>query len=396
MALIVQKYGGTSVATPKHIKRVARRIVKEKQANNRVIVVVSAIGKTTDDFIKMAHQISQHPPEREMDMLLSVGERISIALLAMAIHDLGEDAISFTGSQVGIITDNKHTEARILEVRANRLLQELNKGKIIIVAGFQGVSINKEITTLGRGGSDTTAIALAAALNADRCEIMKDVDGIFIAEPKLIPEAKLNREISYEEMIEMSDFGSGVLQKESIEIAKAHRIKIAVGSSRTGVIGTIVTDRSLDSTRISGIVGQNNIVLLSISNLSKLGLEKINSLLFQNRIKTYIYQYSHDQLYLAINDTHSDLLQNTLGVLKARNKKLDYSIDKKSGIVSIIGTGLDCDSNLMNTIFETLEHFGKDTKFWQVSPQRISWITPSIETENVIKDIYKKLRLKNM
>ena len=199
MALIVQKYGGTSVATPDHIKRVAQRIVSEKRDGHRVVVVVSAIGHTTDELIAMAHEVSQHPPEREMDMLLSVGERISIALLAMAIHDLGENAISFTGSQVGIITDNKHTEARILEVRANRLLQELDKGKIVIVAGFQGVSIDKEITTLGRGGSDTTAIALAAALKADRCEIMKDVDGIFVTEPKLIPEAKLNKEISYEE-----------------------------------------------------------------------------------------------------------------------------------------------------------------------------------------------------
>jgi aspartate kinase len=304
LALIVQKYGGTSVATPDHIKRVAQRIVSEKRSGHRVVVVVSAIGHTTDELITMAKQVSQHPPEREMDMLLSVGERISIALLAMAIHDLGENAISFTGSQVGIITDNKHTEARILEVRASRLLQELEKGKIVIVAGFQGISIDKEITTLGRGGSDTTAIALAAALKADRCEIMKDVDGVFIAEPKLIPEAKLNKEISYEEMIEMTDFGAGVLQKESIEMAKSHKIKIAVGSSETGRIGTIITDRSLDSSRVSGVVGNKGVEFISLANLGHSETEQINNRIIEKRIKTYFHQVFQNQLYLVISKNH--------------------------------------------------------------------------------------------
>ena len=393
MSLIVQKYGGTSVATPDHIKRVAQRIVSEKRSGHRVVVVVSAIGHTTDELIDMAKQVSQHPPEREMDMLLSVGERISIALLAMAIHDLGENAISFTGSQVGIITDNKHTEARILEVRASRLLQELEKGKIVIVAGFQGISIDKEITTLGRGGSDTTAIALAAALKADRCEIMKDVDGIFVAEPKLIPEAKLNKEISYEEMIEMADFGAGVLQKESIEMAKAHKIKIAVGSSETGRIGTIITDRSLDSSRISGVVGNKGVEFISLGNLGHSETEHINNRIIEKRIKTYFHQVFQNQLYLVISKNHYEPLFEYISQIRENEPKISLSRISDLGIISVIGTALNCNAELFEIISGILKSREKPLNLWQISPQRISWVIPEDIVDETVREIYQKFNL---
>jgi aspartate kinase len=393
LALIVQKYGGTSVATPDHIKRVAQRIVSEKRDGHRVVVVVSAIGHTTDELIAMAHEVSQHPPEREMDMLLSVGERISIALLAMAIHDLGENAISFTGSQVGIITDNKHTEARILEVRANRLLQELDKGKIVIVAGFQGVSIDKEITTLGRGGSDTTAIALAAALKADRCEIMKDVDGIFVAEPKLIPEAKLNKEISYEEMIEMAEFGAGVLQKESIEMAKAHQIKIAVGSSETGRIGTIITDRSMDSSRIAGVVGNKGVEFITLTNLGHSETDQINTLIIDKRIKTYFHQFSRDQLYLVIKMEQAGVLSDLVSNLQEKSPRITFSRFSDLGIVSIIGTALNCSPELFETVNDILKSRDESLNLWHISPQRISWVIPEKMVDDTVKRIYQKFKI---
>ncbi len=308
MSLVVQKYGGSSLTSPEDIRRVAKRVVEERKKGHRVVVVVSAMGDTTDHLIQLAEQVCQKPPEREMDMLLSVGERISIALLAMAIHDWGYEAISFTGSQVGIITDTKHTEARILEIRATRLLKELEKGKIVVVAGFQGVSVNKEITTLGRGGSDTTAIALAAALKADRCEFMKDVDGVYVAEPRLVPKSRLNPELSYQEMLEMASMGAGVLKSESIEIANTHKIKIAVGSSASGKIGTIISDRSLESSRITGIVGQKELCYLNVKSENSLFINSMNKWLARNRIKTQAYAWYPDRLEIVFHCRYRDFV----------------------------------------------------------------------------------------
>ncbi len=248
MKLIVQKYGGSSLATPELIKKIAERVIATKEQGYDVVVVVSALGDTTDHLRDLADQISLKPAPRELDMLLSVGERIAISLLAMAITERGYPAISFTGSQVGIITSNDHTRARILEIKGDRIRHQLEKRKIVVVAGYQGVSIEKEITTLGRGGSDTTAIALAAALNAEKCEIMTDVDGVYTANPQDVPEAKKLDEVSYDEMLELSDAGAQVLKTSAVEFAKRHNIKIEVGSSFTGEIGTIITNGNLDKT----------------------------------------------------------------------------------------------------------------------------------------------------
>lgn len=393
MALVVQKYGGSSVATPEHIQRVAQRIVEEKRRGHKMVVVVSALGETTDHLVQMASQISRKPPEREMDMLLSVGERISIALLAMAVHELGFEAISFTGSQIGIITDTRHTQARVLEVKATRLLDELEKGRIVIVAGFQGVSINKEITTLGRGGSDTTAIALAAALRADRCEIMKDVNGIYVAEPKLIPDVRLIQEISYDEMLEMANVGAGVLKTESIEIAKAHKIKIGVGSSVSGEIGTIVTDRSLDSSRISGIVGQKGVAVISLATENEQLKNLVNRTLAQDGVNILSYISSLNGLHFAFNNTMIDKVQNLMSDVFSSLNPAHIKIENNLGLIAIVGAGLNFNSNTAYNLFKVLEEFKTALRMLQITPLRVSWILPEEETDHMVKRLYRELKV---
>ncbi len=238
--LVVMKFGGTSVADAERIKRAARRIVQAREDGNRVVAVLSARGKTTDELVAMAHEVSDRPDPREMDMLLSTGERISCALAAMVINDLGHQAISLTGSQAGIVTDTSHTKARILDVRADRIRAALDEDKVVLVAGFQGVSTSYNVTTLGRGGSDTTAVALAAALGADVCEIYTDVSGVFSADPRLVPEARKLPFVSFEEMLEMASSGAKVLQLRSVEYARNHGVRIHCRSSFEDGPGTMV------------------------------------------------------------------------------------------------------------------------------------------------------------
>jgi aspartate kinase len=242
MALVVQKYGGTSVGTVERIQAVAQRVYRAVQAGNSLVVVVSAMGKTTDGLVKLANEISTNPSRREMDMLLSTGEQVSIALLSMALHELGQPAISLTGAQVGIVTEAEHTRARILRIETDRLTQHLQEGKVVVVAGFQGISStdNLEITTLGRGGSDTSAVALAAALKADFCEIYTDVPGILTTDPRLVPEAQLMKEITSDEMLELASLGAKVLHPRAVEIARNYGIPLVVRSSWTDEPGTWV------------------------------------------------------------------------------------------------------------------------------------------------------------
>jgi aspartate kinase len=243
--LIVMKFGGTSVADAERVKRAARRIVDQREAGHRVVAVLSARGKTTDELIAMAEEVSAAPDPREMDMLLSTGERISCALCAMAIHDLGHRAISLTGSQAGIVTDSSHTRARIIDVRAERILSALEEDQIVLVAGFQGVSTSSsDVTTLGRGGSDTTAVALAAALGAEVCEIYTDVPGVFSADPRIVPDARKLSVVSFEEMLEMAASGAGVLQLRSVEYARTHGVRIHCRSSFEDGPGTVVVSEA--------------------------------------------------------------------------------------------------------------------------------------------------------
>src|SRR5680860_1426053 len=240
--VVVMKFGGSSVAGPEDLKRAARRIVAARDSGSHVVAVLSARGKTTDELVAAAKQISERPSPREMDMLLSTGERQSCALCAMAINDLGHRAISLTGSQAGIVTDTSHTKARILDVRADRIREGLREGAIVLVAGFQGVSTSRDVTTLGRGGSDTTAVALAAAVNADVCEIYTDVAGVYSADPRIVPDAKKLAVVSFEEMLEMAASGAGVLQLRSVEYARNYGIPIHCRSSFDDGPGTFVVD----------------------------------------------------------------------------------------------------------------------------------------------------------
>ena len=260
MALIVQKYGGTSVADPERMRNVARHIAATKAQGNDLVIVVPAMGKATDNLMDLARQVSSATTGREMDMLLTTGERISMSLLCMALQDMGVEAMSFTGSQVGIITDTVHGRAKILEIKGDRVREAIGEGKVAVVAGFQGVSTAKEITTLGRGGSDTTAVALAAALKADACEIYTDVTGVFTADPRIVPQARKLKHLEFDEMLEMAGAGSKVLALRSVEFARNHNVPIHVRSSFTWEQGTWITseerkgENNMEEPIISGVV----------------------------------------------------------------------------------------------------------------------------------------------
>ncbi len=272
MALIVQKYGGSSVATPDRIKNVARRVAKTADAGNEVVVVVSAMGNTTDNLIKLAKEITSNPSDREMDMLLSTGEQQSIALLAMALNELGYNAVSLTGQQAGVMTDKAHSKAKIVSVDSSRMIKELEAGNILIVAGFQGIDEHGEVHTLGRGGSDTSAVALAIGLDADFCEIYTDVDGVYTADPRIVKKARKLQEISFDEMLEMAFLGAGVLQPRSVEVGKIFNMPICVRSSFNDNEGTMVLEekdmkRLENDVVVSGVAYDDDLLKVTIYNI---------------------------------------------------------------------------------------------------------------------------------
>jgi len=266
--IVVQKYGGTSVGSVERIKNVAKRIIKKKESGHQIVVVVSAMGKTTDELVKLAYDISSTPPKREMDRLLSTGEQISISLLSMALQAMGHDAISFTGPQVGIHTSGRHTKSRIEGIETAKLLEALNEGKIVIVAGFQGVNENDDVTTLGRGGSDTSAVALACVLDAT-CEIYTDVEGIYGVDPRLYDKAKKLDTVSFEEMLEMASLGAGVMHPRAIELASKYNTKIVVASSEFDVPGTIINKggNHMEGQSITGLAIDNDELMITIRDI---------------------------------------------------------------------------------------------------------------------------------
>jgi len=267
VSLIVQKFGGTSVANADKILAAARRAIKAKQAGDQVVVVVSARGQKTDELIELANEITSHPPAREMDMLLATGEQESVALLAMAVQELGEQAISLTGGQIGIVTDSTHTKARIRSISTDRMRRALEQGKIVIAAGFQGIDEESNITTLGRGGSDTTAVALAAVLRADYCEIYTDVEGVFSTDPRLVKEARKIGRISYDEMLELASLGAGVMHSRSIEFAKKYRVPLYVRPSYSDGSGTLIAPESDQSAVVTGVALVRNEALVSLFDI---------------------------------------------------------------------------------------------------------------------------------
>ncbi len=348
--LIVQKYGGSSLATSDHVRRVARHVIERKDNGCDLVVVVSAMGKTTDTLVKLAHELNPNPDLREMDMLLSSGEQISIAALALAINDIGKyEAVSFTGPQVGIITDNHHSHARILEITGERLKQALAENKIAIVAGFQGISIENEITTLGRGGSDTTAVALAAALQADYCEIMSDIDGIYTADPKKVPAAKRIDRIHYDEALEMASAGAKMLHKTSVEFAKRHHINLSLGSSLSGHIGTTVTDSTFGKGRVVGVTADEDVTLLRFA-LNQNDALRLPHVFSENKIHLKLWQAVQGLGMIGVSRGDGNFAARFL-----RDKTTNISMDDDYALLTIVGDGIGVGTPVAEQFFHVLD-----------------------------------------
>ena len=404
MAIVVQKYGGTSVATAERILNVAQRIVATAQDGNKVCAVVSARGDTTDELLAMAYEISPHPPEREMDMLLSAGERISCALLAMAIHTLGREAVSFTGSQAGIITDNEHTRAKILDIRAVRVREALADDKIVLVAGFQGVSTDKDVTTLGRGGSDTTAVALAHALGAETCEIYTDVEGVFTANPNVVKNARKLDTVSYEEMLEMAASGAQVLALRSVEYARRYNVKIHVRSSFSDAPGTWVReeDATMEQPLISGVtysVDQAKVTLRGVPDHPGVAARVFNALAeAQINIDMIIQNvgeegHSDISITMPLEDMRpaAEALDHIIKELGAR----DYAFDNGIALVSLVGAGMRSHPGVAARMFKTLADRGINLEMISTSPIKIACIIAKDRVEEAVQALHDAFNLEN-
>lgn len=401
--IIVQKYGGSSVGSTEKIKNVARRIIDTKNEGYSVVVVVSAMGSTTNNLINMANEVSNDISPREMDMLLSTGEQISISLLAMAIQSMGYDSISLTGPQCGVVTHNNYSKARIKNINIDRLMNELSKDKIVIVAGFQGENEVGDIVTLGRGGSDTSAVALAAAIKAKKCEIYTDVDGVYTSDPRIVPRAKLLSEISYDEMLELASLGAKVLHPRSVEIARNYNVPLAVRSSLNNNIGTEVKELSnLEKAMVRGITLDNNIAKISILEVpDKPGIAyNIFSKLAESNISIdmVIQNISRDLINDISFSVKSEDLKAALKVTKdiceeinAKEVIYDESVVK----LSIVGTGIMGSSEVMSMFFKTLYELGINLKMISTSEIKISCIIDEELSVQAINELHNRFKLDN-
>jgi aspartate kinase len=385
---VVMKFGGTSVGDPEKIRRVAERLVTAKQRGGRVVAVVSAMGQTTDDLFALAREVSPHPNARELDMLISVGERISCALVAMAISDRGHDAISLTGSQAGIVTDTVHGKAKIVDVRARRIHEALDAGKVVLVAGFQGVSTEYDITTLGRGGSDTTAVALAAALGADACEIYTDVDGVFTADPRIVPAARKLHAVSYEEMLELAASGAKVLQLRSVEFARNHGVTLHVRSTFTDEDGTWVTEedeRMLEKAMISGVAHTRDEAVYRVEGVDAADLFEALGGAAVN-VDTII-RIGGD-IVLSVPEEDAADAEAVLERVGAR-----WSARRDLGKVSVVGAGMRTHPGIAGRAFATLRALGVAAQFVSTSPIKIAFYVPEGDVERVVAALHEAFEL---
>jgi len=402
MALIVQKYGGTSLADASRIRRVAERVVATRQAGHDVVAVVSAMGHSTDELVDLAHQVTPDPPPRELDMLLTAGERISMALLAMAIADLGTTAKSFTGSQAGIITDTLHGKARILDVRAGRIREALSQGHAVIVAGFQGVSTERDVTTLGRGGSDTTAVALAAALGAASCEIFTDVDGVYTADPRIVSEARKLHAMSYEEMLEMAACGARVLMLRSVEYARRYGMVLHVRSSFTDAQGTWVReeDERMEKAMISGVphdTSEAKVTLVRVPDRPGIAARIMRAIAHQGvNVDMIVQNVSHDgHTDISFTVPKTDLSQAMLVLEKIRDEVGAGEVIADQGIakVSLIGAGMKSSPGVAAAMFEALAEAGINIEMISTSTIRISCVIRASEVATAVRAIHDRFRL---
>lgn len=408
MGLVVQKYGGSSVADADSIKRVARRIVEARTSGHEVCVIVSAMGDSTDELIDLAEQVSPRPPGRELDMLLTAGERISMALLAMAIHDLGVEARSFTGSQAGVITTSSHGKARIIDVTPGRIRGALDEGAVAIVAGFQGVSLDtKDITTLGRGGSDTTAVALAASLDAEVCEIYTDVDGIFSADPRIVPSARRLRHVSYEEMLELAASGAKVLHLRCVEYARRYDMPLHVRSSFSDRQGTWVTasadavpsdkGETVEQPIISGVAHDRSEAKVTVVGVpdkpgeaalifEALATAEVNiDMIVQNvsaaatGLTDISFTMPHDDTGRAVEALED--VRDAAGFTELR-------VDSEVGKVSLIGAGMRTNAGVSATFFRALSNAGVNVEMISTSEIRISVVTRAADLDAAVAAIH--------
>ena len=402
MALIVQKYGGSSVADEERIKNVARRVITAKERGNDVVVVVSAMGKTTDELIRLAHQVTDRPDERELDVLLSTGELISSTLLALALKSMGHKAISLSGAQAGIWTDAVYSRARILTVEAHRIVKELGEGKIVIVAGFQGITHEMDVTTLGRGGSDTTAVAMAASLGAQACEIYTDVEGVYTADPRLVPEARKLRELGYEEMLELASQGAKVLHPRAVELGELFDIPILVASSFTESPGTLIHGGIAMELRnkVRGIVHDLNVakvIVLGVPDRPGIATAIFESLAKENiSVDTIVQNASADRVTdLTFTVAKSDL-ENAMRVVEPVVKYIRARgcvADAKLGKVSVVGTGMQNTPGYAARMFQALYEKGINIELITTSEIRITCIIDETRVEDALIALHQAFEL---
>src|SRR5215213_1513951 len=413
---VVMKFGGTSVANKERITRAAQKIVRAKEEGNRVVAVLSAQGKFTDELVSMAHEVSPRPHPREMDMLLSTGERISCALASMVLNDLGYEAVSLTGSQAGIVTDTSHTKARILDVRADRIERALDEDQIVLVAGFQGTSaavvdeasgeykIHGEITTLGRGGSDTTAVALAAALHADVCEIYTDVSGVFSADPRIVPDARRLERLSYDEMLEMSATGGRVLALRSVEFARNYRVPVHVRSSFTWETGTWVHDeeQGMEAPIISGVthdVSEAKVTIFRVPDRPGIAAKVFRALADENVNVDMIEQNVSTDDHTDISFTvPRDELARTMEIVDKVVVEIDAggaNFDDAIGRVSVVGAGMKTNPGVAAQMFETLATEGVNIEMISTSTIRISCVVHEDDVERAVRALHAAFELES-
>jgi aspartate kinase len=401
MPLLVQKYGGTSVGTPERIHHVAERIVRTRRGGADLVVVVSAMGDATDDLIDLARQVSPRSHPREMDMLLTAGERISMALVSMAVNDRGQEAVSFTGSQSGIVTDASHTRAKILEVKADRIKEELRRGRVVIVAGFQGVSKDREVTTLGRGGSDTTAVALAAALQAAECEIYTDVDGVYTSDPRIVPGARKIPRLSYDEMLELASLGARVLHNRSVEIARRFNVPIHVRSSFNWNEGSrVARGDSMEQVVIRGIAHDMDVAkvaLIGVPDRPGVASEIFQAVGGQGvNVRMIVQASGADGKNDVTFTVGSHEVNAVLPVLEEVRKKIGaraFLYDPDVAMLSVVGEGLATSPGTAGRVFSALAAAGVNIDLISTSSITITCVVRQADAERAVRSLHEALEL---
>jgi aspartate kinase len=402
MALYVQKFGGSSVADAACMQRVAQRVYDTRQAGHAVVVVLSAMGKTTDNLINLSKQVNPQPDEREMDMLLATGEQVSVAILAMALHAMGAEAVSMTGPQAGITTDTAHTKAKIMDIQPERIRENLDKGRIVIVCGFQGLTPTQDIATLGRGGSDTTAVALAAALKADRCQIFTDVDGVYTTDPRIVKSASKLSQIAYDEMLELASLGAKVLQSRSVEFAKKYGVELEVLTSFDRIPGTIVKEEVEDMEQIvvRGVAGDKNQAKVTIQRVpdqpgvaarlfKDLAAANVNvDMIVQN-----VSEHGHTDISFTVPRDEMNRARATTDQLVQSLQAAGATYDVDIAKVSIVGVGMRSHSGVAYRMFEALSANKINVEMISTSEIKISVVIRSAYADQAIQVLHEAFEL---